>query len=80
MGGRFTFSCDSHGVEQVGLNFEKTLENNVLRAGISELYYLAPASEKSVIHDRRFPNVSWVSIATANIRQHPFFVQQSTRS
>ncbi|KXS94715.1 hypothetical protein AC578_3863 [Pseudocercospora eumusae] len=75
MGGRFTFSCDSHGVEQVGLNFAKALENNVLRAGISELYYLAPTTDEASLHDHRFPKVCWTKISTPDVQLHPFFKQ-----
>ncbi|EME80150.1 uncharacterized protein MYCFIDRAFT_216119 [Pseudocercospora fijiensis CIRAD86] len=77
LGGRFTFSCDSHGVEQVGLNFAKMLDNNVLRAGIGELYYLAPATDKASLHDHRFPKVCWTKISTLDVQLHPFFKQDT---
>lgn len=73
MGGRFTYSCDSHGVEQVGLNYAKALENNVLRAGITELYCLTPTVDKAKLHDERFPNVCWERIPVEAIQAHPFF-------
>lgn len=73
MGGRFTFSCDSHGVEQVGLNYAKALERNVSRAGITELVYLAPTSDKSGLHDQRFPNVCWERISVESVGAHAFF-------
>lgn len=76
MGGRFTLSCDSHGVEQVGLNYAKALERNVLRAGISELYYLAPTTDKTKMHDNRFPNVRWQRMPVDALKAHPFFQAQ----
>jgi hypothetical protein len=39
MGGRFTLSDDSHGVAQVGLNFERVLDY-LKSLGVTELYYL----------------------------------------
>ena len=76
MGGRFTFSCDSHGVEQVGLNYAKALERNIQRAGISELYYLAPTTDKTKLHDARFPTVCWEAMPVDALRAHPFFQAQ----
>ncbi|CAK4029633.1 related to histidinol-phosphatase [Lecanosticta acicola] len=72
MGGRFTLSDDSHGVEQVGLNFGRTCDN-VERAGLSELYYLAPTADKSKAHDKRFPGVCWERISVAAVKEHAFF-------
>jgi len=39
MGGKFTLSDDSHGVAQVGLNFERVLDY-LKSLGVTELYYL----------------------------------------
>lgn len=76
MGGRFTFSCDSHGVSQVGLNYATTLEQNVLRSGITELVCLSPTSDPTEAHDSRFPHVCWKSIPVSAIKSHPFFQVQ----
>ncbi|CAK1368054.1 putative histidinol-phosphatase [Cercospora beticola] len=73
MGGRFTYSDDSHGVEQVGLNYAKALENNIVRAGITELYCLAPTTDKTKVHDERFPTVCWEPIPIETIKAHAFF-------
>ncbi|KAF2212624.1 hypothetical protein CERZMDRAFT_97120 [Cercospora zeae-maydis SCOH1-5] len=73
MGGRFTYSDDSHGVDQVGLNYAKALENNIVRAGITELYCLAPTTDKTKVHDERFPAVCWDRIPIETIQAHAFF-------
>lgn len=72
MGGRFTFSDDSHGVEQVGLNYVPAW-NNVVRAGLTELYYLAPTEDGSKVHDSRFPKVRWQSMPIKAVQEHAFF-------
>ncbi|SMQ52565.1 unnamed protein product [Zymoseptoria tritici ST99CH_3D7] len=73
MGGRFTLSDDSHGVEQVALNYNRAWSNNVLRAGITELYHLEPTTDESKLHDKRFPNVYWKSTPVAELEAHAFF-------
>lgn len=72
MGGRFTFSDDSHGTPQVGLNFDKTW-NTVMRAGMTELYYLAPIAGEQNPHDPRFPRVYWQRQSVFAVKEHPFF-------
>ncbi|KAK5122477.1 hypothetical protein LTR85_004061 [Meristemomyces frigidus] len=72
MGGRFTLSDDSHGVEQVGLDYHKTLKC-VERAGISELYHLALALGSETPISDRFPNVQWDSTSIANLKRHAFW-------
>ncbi|KAK5188176.1 hypothetical protein LTR16_008613, partial [Cryomyces antarcticus] len=39
MGGRFTLSDDSHGCDQVGLNYHKVLDA-IRSAGIQEIHFL----------------------------------------
>jgi histidinol-phosphatase (PHP family) len=75
MGGRFTLSCDSHGISQVGLNFDKTVEKNIRPAGITELYHLTSASVEVQPHDTRFPSVGWKSMSVDALESHPFFHQ-----
>lgn len=62
MGGRFCFSDDSHGTDQVALNYEKMFEC-VKRAGIRELYYLDRVSPSVKTHHERFPTLGWTSRA-----------------
>ncbi|KAK4989396.1 hypothetical protein LTR50_003272 [Elasticomyces elasticus] len=69
MGGRFTLSDDSHGVEQVGLNYHRVLEA-VRRAGISEIYVLTH-EEKTV--DCRFPGISAVPMSIEELERHRFW-------
>lgn len=72
MGGRFTLSDDSHGVAQVGLNYDKVLRC-IYKAGIDELYFLAPVSESVRPHDSRFPNVGWKSTSIAALEKTDFW-------
>lgn len=73
LNGRFTLSDDSHGVDQVGLNFPRILES-IKKAGIEELVYLAPAgSPNSVAADERFPHVTWVTISLKKLEAHRFW-------
>ena len=72
MGGRFTLSDDSHGIEQVGLNYEKVLQC-VKKAGIMEFWYLAPTSTHNQPHDDRFPDVGWQAISVSELGNHGFW-------
>ncbi len=69
MNGRFTLSDDSHGVEQVGLNYNKALEA-ARRAGILELCVLSRGEETV---DRRFTGISATSIDIEELEKHPFW-------
>jgi histidinol-phosphatase (PHP family) len=73
MGGRFTLSDDSHGVEQVALNYDRAWSNNVLRAGLTELYHLEPTTDASKLHDPRFPKVCWKRTSVTELETHAFF-------
>ena len=72
MGGRFTLSDDSHGVEQVGLNYAIVLKC-VEKAGITEVWHLAPASDSTPPFDDRFPNVRWTSVSVDKLKSHAFW-------
>jgi histidinol-phosphatase (PHP family) len=72
LGGRFTLSDDSHGVAQVGLNYDKVL-GCIKKAGIKELHFLAPISDSVRAHDTRFPKVGWRSIAVADLEKLDFW-------
>lgn len=73
LGGRFTLSDDSHGVEQVGLNYGRVMDA-VKKAGIRELVYLAPAQGDGVkALDERFPHVVWASVKVADLEGHKFW-------
>lgn len=68
-GGRFTLSDDSHGVDQVGLNYEKVLDF-VEKTGIKEIHFLGRGSAG---FDHRFPNVSMSSASLAALKGHAFW-------
>lgn len=72
MGGRFTLSDDSHGVEHVGFNYRRVLEC-IKEAGITELVVLAPISPSTVQHDPRFPGVGWQGMSIAELEQESFW-------
>ena len=72
MGGRFTLSDDSHGIEQVGLNYDKTLQC-IRKAGIEHLCYLAPVSNSVEPLDDRFPEVGWQTILVSDLESHGFW-------
>lgn len=72
LGGRFTLSDDSHGVEQVGLNYRRALDC-IKEAGIEELYYLGPAEDAAEAPDQRFPSVKWQSISVEELESHAFW-------
>lgn len=77
MGGCFTFSDDSHGVAQVGLNYERAWKSNVEHAGLASLCCLAPAADSSENHDSRFPKVCWKQVPVAEVQSHAFFQSSS---
>ncbi|KAK5107458.1 hypothetical protein LTR62_001256 [Meristemomyces frigidus] len=58
MDGRFTLSDDSHGVDQVCLNYGKVADC-VRRAGMTELWRLVPSGDDGSAFDSRFPTVRW---------------------
>ncbi|KAJ5096159.1 Histidinol-phosphatase [Penicillium alfredii] len=70
-GGRFCLSDDSHGVDQVGLNFHRVLEF-LGRAGISTLYYLQ-LGEASAALDPRFPRTQVAAISVEELKQLAFW-------
>ncbi|KAK0928020.1 hypothetical protein LTR91_006633 [Friedmanniomyces endolithicus] len=76
MGGRFTLSDDSHGIPQVGLNYGKVLQC-VERAGITELWHLAPIGPTSSdkLPDPRFPNVRWIDVQVTKLKEHGFWTK-----
>lgn len=74
MGGRFCLSDDSHGVDQVGLNFGRTLDF-VVDVGIPKLYFLelveGEVTEADSAVDGRFPRtrINWITVEEAR-RMH----------
>lgn len=71
--GRFCLSDDSHGVEQVALNFRPVLDF-LDRAGISTLHYLQlEESVSSPVPDARFPKTQIVEISVEDVRKLAFW-------
>ncbi|KAJ5902737.1 hypothetical protein N7495_003265 [Penicillium taxi] len=73
-GGRFCLSDDSHGVEQVSLNFHLVL-NFLDTVGISSVHYLqlAESLELSTAPDSRFPLTQIASVSTEDLKQMAFW-------
>ena len=66
-GGRFCLSDDSHGVDQVGLNFHRVLAF-VEKVGISTLHYLQ-LSDGASGADSRFPRTQIASIGVEETKK-----------
>ncbi|CEL02362.1 Putative Histidinol-phosphatase [Aspergillus calidoustus] len=72
-GGRFCLSDDSHGLDQVGLNYHRVLEF-VDKVGISTLHYLDLADgETSTPVDPRFPRTVVRSVAVNEVKEMDFW-------
>ncbi|KAJ5675706.1 hypothetical protein N7462_008603 [Penicillium macrosclerotiorum] len=75
-GGRFCLSDDSHGVDQVSLNFHRVLEFLDV-AGISTIHYLQlvePSGQaQAPVPDARFPRTQIAAISTEELKQLPFW-------
>jgi histidinol-phosphatase (PHP family) len=73
-GGRFVLSDDSHGVDQVALNFHRVFEFLGL-AGISTLHYLqlGTPSVTSIVPDARFPHTQVASISIEELAKMEFW-------
>ena len=67
MGGRFTLSDDSHGVDQVGLDYQQVLRF-ISKVGITTLHFL---QRKGDTVDERFPKVSVQSASLSDLKTHP---------
>ncbi|PGH34661.1 histidinol-phosphatase (PHP family) [[Emmonsia] crescens] len=73
--GRFCLSDDSHGVDQVALNYHRVLEF-VEQAGISTLHnleYCSDLSSSSSSFDQRFPHTRLNSVNLADLKQLAFW-------
>lgn len=73
-GGRFCLSDDSHGVDQVSLNFHRVLDF-LDRTGITQLHYLqvAESSESFTAPDARFPRTKISSVSLEEVKKMPFW-------
>jgi histidinol-phosphatase (PHP family) len=76
LNGRFTLSDDSHGVEQVGLNYPRVLDA-FRRSGVNEIVYLATiGSSDSQPIDERFKRVCWTTMTLDQLESHGFWKVQ----
>ncbi|KAJ5144947.1 Histidinol-phosphatase [Penicillium atrosanguineum] len=71
-GGRFCLSDDSHGVDQISLNFHKVLEFLDV-AGIETLHYLKLAEPSGTVPDARFPRTHIAAISVEDVKKTAFF-------
>lgn len=76
--GRFCLSDDSHGVDQISLNFHKVLEF-LESTGILTLHYLrlAESSEQSPAPDARFPRTRVGAMSIDDVKQLAFWKTES---
>ena len=76
LGGRFCLSDDSHGVDQVSLNFHRVLEF-LEGVGVQALHYLSLVGEEggdlSPALDARFPRTRIAAIPMEEVKQMPFW-------
>ncbi|PGH15066.1 hypothetical protein AJ80_05691 [Polytolypa hystricis UAMH7299] len=73
--GRFCLSDDSHGIDQVGLNYHRVLEF-VERVGIHTIHYLEHTpSQLPEPFDGRFPNTRVESVTLEDLKKFPFWTQ-----
>lgn len=66
LGGRFCLSDDSHGIEQVGLNYHRVIEG-IREANITSLYHV---SKGSPAIDTRFPSTTVREVEIKTLEGH----------
>lgn len=73
--GRFCLSDDSHGVDQVGLNYHRVLDF-LGSTGISTLHYLELSdADTTEAVDSRFPRTRVMSIPVSELKNLPFWLR-----
>lgn len=76
LGGRFCLSDDSHGVDQVSLNFHRVLEF-LDGLGVDRLHYLSLVGEEggdlSPAPDERFPRTRIAAVSMEEVKQMAFW-------
>ncbi|KAI2998761.1 hypothetical protein CBS147346_8008 [Aspergillus niger] len=70
-GGRFCLSDDSHGLEQVGLNFHRVVPF-LEQVGVSRLHYLALGEGDAPV-DARFPRTQIKEVTLEEVKNMPFW-------
>ena len=71
MGGRFTLSDDSHGTDQIGLNFDKVLAF-IEKTGIKEVYCVTGGHE----NDFKAAGQQAQKIPLSELKAHAFWASK----
>lgn len=69
MGGNFTVSDDSHGIDQIGSSYRELLRF-AQEVGITHFTYFEKGSPTK---DSRFPDIAIRTTALSQVQSHPFF-------
>ncbi|KAL8759294.1 MAG: hypothetical protein Q9184_003657 [Pyrenodesmia sp. 2 TL-2023] len=69
LGGSFTVSDDSHGIDQIGSSYRELLRF-AQDVGIAQLTYFEKGSPTK---DSRFPDITTRTTALSQVQRHPFF-------
>jgi histidinol-phosphatase (PHP family) len=76
LGGRFCLSDDSHGVDQVSLNFHRVLEF-LDGVGVKSLHYLSLVGEEGgdvmPAPDERFPRTRIAAVSMEEVKEMAFW-------
>jgi histidinol-phosphatase (PHP family) len=74
-GGRFCLSDDSHGLDQIGLNYARMLEFIETKTDIKTLYYLDLGSEPETQTpvDSRYPRTVVKSVSVEEVKKMAFW-------
>lgn len=72
MNGRFVMSDDSHGVEQVGLNYHRVLDA-IRKAGIEELHFLEKETPGAMVNGGGHATSHATKVSLADLEAHPFW-------
>lgn len=76
LGGRFCLSDDSHGVEQVSLNYHRVLEF-LERVSVKSLHYLSLVGEEgadvTTAPDERFPRTRIAAVSMEEVKDVAFW-------
>ncbi|KIW19484.1 hypothetical protein PV08_00056 [Exophiala spinifera] len=78
-GVRFCLSDDSHGCDQVALNYTRVL-SFLDTAGVSHLTVLKRGAHASPTLDKRFPGLCFDSVELKDVRGHPFWAACTSSS
>ncbi|KAI4177566.1 MAG: hypothetical protein LQ346_007659 [Caloplaca aetnensis] len=69
LGGSFTLSDDSHGIDHIGSSYRELLRF-AQEVGITQLTYFEKGTSTK---DSRFPNITTQTTALSQVQSHPFF-------